>query len=58
MLRGADKLPAGQTAPNLRARVRTSVTGFSVRSLTGFAAVLAGREGLILREEWPGSPRR
>ena len=48
----AGQLPAGQTAPNLRARVRASVTGFSVRSLTSLAAVLAGREGPILREEW------
>ena len=33
-------------------RVRASVTGSSVRSLTSFAAVLAGREGPILHEEW------
>ena len=36
----------------MRGRVRARFTGFSVRSLTSLAAVLAGREGPILREEW------
>lgn len=52
VLRGADQLRTSQTAPNLRARARASVTGFSVRSLASFAAILAGREGPTLREEW------
>jgi DNA-directed RNA polymerase specialized sigma24 family protein len=43
---------ADQVASNLRARKRVSVTRFSVRGLTGLAALLAGREGPSLLEEW------
>jgi len=45
---------ARQAALNRRARVRASATGFSVRSLTGLAAFLAGREGPALLYESDG----
>jgi hypothetical protein len=58
-VRAAGKLshaeqPADQAVSNLRARMRASVTGFSVRGLTGLAAFLAGREGLALLDESDG----
>jgi hypothetical protein len=40
--------------PDLRARIRASIAGASVRGLTGLAAFLAGREGPALLDESDG----